>query len=649
MMKAKRLGAATARFRAAQGVASPPDTDTEPEPHALDGEDFEPRYIGWEIARCAPSLDSDEQAALAALVAACVASIRAGSTRIACEADGLVNALEAVGGAAGGAIGARLVARARTAVEGDPVSDVVGRPGERKPLIVDGPWLYTERMHTLEERFCQRVRARASHVLQGDARAVQRAVAAVASSPQSLTEEQKRAVRAALGASLSLVTGGPGSGKTATAVAVVRAMAWLGTPMDSVAVAAPTGKAAQRLSDAIRHGLAAAPSTPRDLADAGLGAIALVPQTLHRLLGWSPSRGRFARHEGDPLPHRVVVIDEASMIDLAMMDRLLRSVRPDARLVLFGDADQLPSIEAGAVFRDLCAGLGAVRLTKNLRVADDANAARIVGAARSINAGTLGDEFAASVSARARADELSLEGGEHLDAPWGEVGPAFLERWWSARIAPDPAFARRVSRTYRFRGGVFGEDDLVDLRALFDGHARSRILCATRVRGFAAGADAIGDQLLAKLRAVTSRRSGRRRDLSPGVPVIVQRNDYDRGLFNGDQGMVLLVDADRAVGPEPMVVFPRGDGYDAFPLESAGDVAPAFAMTVHKAQGSEFDHVAVVLPEADVPILTRELLYTAVTRARRSVVVVGERDLLVRAVERTMLRESGVAERLKTT
>src|SRR5208282_3856705 len=124
------------------------------------------------------------------------------------------------------------------------------------------------------------------------------------------------------------------------------------------------------------------------------------------------------------------------------------------------------------------------------------------------------------------------EGVEHLDAPWAEVGPAFLERWWSARIAPDAAFARRVSRTYRLRGGVFGEDDLVDLRALFDGHARSRILCATRVRGFAAGADAIGDQLLAKLRAITSRRSSRRRDLLPWVPVIVQRNDYDRGLFN---------------------------------------------------------------------------------------------------------------------
>jgi exodeoxyribonuclease V alpha subunit len=426
-------------------------------------------------------------------------------------------------------------------------------------------------------------------------------------------------------------------------------MAWMGTSMDSVAVAAPTGKAAQRLSDAIRHGLAA-PSTPRDLADAGLGAAALVPQTLHRLLGWSPSRGRFARHEGDPLPHRVVVVDEASMIDLALMDRLLRSVRPDARLVLFGDADQLPSIDAGAVFRDLCAGLGAVRLTKNLRVANDAGASRIVGAARSINAGALGAEFAASVQVRASASELALEGVEHLAAPWSEAGGGFLDRWWSARVAFDPAFARRISRAYRLRDGAVHADDIEDLQILFDGHARSRILCATRVRGFSAGADAIGDRLLAKLRAIAPPRSSRRRDLPPGTPVIVQRNDYDRGLFNGDQGMVLRIDtgaAGQAGDPEPMVVFPRRDSYDAFPLDSTGDVAPAFAMTVHKAQGSEFDHVAFVLPDADLPLLTRELLYTAITRARRSVTLVGPSHLLARAVSRTMLRESGVAEKLK--
>jgi len=655
MSAGARLGAATARFHAERGPQA--DGRVADTPFALDQEDFEPAYLGWEIARCAPRLAPREQGALAALAAACVASMRAGSTRVGCEGDALGRALEAVGAHEARAVSAQLLTRAAAADPGDPVNDVIGRPGERKPLIVEGPWLYTERMHALEGRFCARVRERMAgaveRVNESDRRGLLRAVAAVASSPQPLTDDQKRAVRAALASPLSLVTGGPGSGKTATAVAVVRAMAWMGTSMDSVAVAAPTGKAAQRLSDAIRHGLAASsPSTPRDLADAGLGATALVPQTLHRLLGWSPSRGRFARHEGDPLPHRVVVVDEASMIDLALMDRLFRSVRPDARLVLFGDADQLPSIDAGAVFRDLCAGLGAVRLTKNLRVANDAGAARIVGAARSINAGVLGGEFAASVQVRASAGELALEGVEHLAAPWSEAGGGFLDRWWSARIAFDPAFARRISRAYRMRDGAVHGDDVEDLRILFEGHARSRILCATRVRGFSAGADAIGDRLLAKLRTVAPPRSSRHRDLPPGTPVIVQRNDYDRGLFNGDQGMILRIDTGAAgqVGdPEPMIVFPRRDSYDVFPLDSAGDVAPAFAMTVHKAQGSEFDHVAFVLPDADLPLLTRELLYTAITRARRSVTLVGPPDLLARAVSRTMLRESGVAEKLKKT
>jgi exodeoxyribonuclease V alpha subunit len=648
-MKApERLGAATARYHAEQAREPPAGIDATTYP--LDEEDFEPRYLGWEIARCAPRLDASEQVAVAALAAACVGSIRTGSTRVGCEGAALAAALQAAGGGDSLTVAARLFARAAAAAPGDPVSDVLGRPGERKPLIVDGAWLYTERMHALEASFCARARERIARPIETDSRAVQRAVAAVASSPQALTDEQKRAVRAALGSPLSLITGGPGSGKTATAVAVVRALAWMGTSMASVAIAAPTGKAAQRLSDAIHQGLAApARSTPRDLADAGLGASALVPQTLHRLLGWSPSRGRFARHEGDPLPHKVIVVDEASMIDLAMMDRLLRAARPEARLVLFGDADQLPSIDAGAVFRDLCAGLGAARLTKNLRVASDAAASRIVGAARSINAGTLGDDFAASVQARASVATMTLEGVEHLTAPWPEAGADFLDRWWSARIAPDAEFARRVSRTYRLRGGRIDDADLADLRALFEGHARSRILCATRVRGFSTGADAIGDQLLAKLRAVVPGRSSRGRDLPAGAPVIVQRNDYERGLFNGDQGMALLVDAGRSEAPEPMVVFPRRDSYEAFPLDSAGDVAPAFAMTVHKAQGSEFDHVAVVLPETDLPILTRELLYTAITRARRSVALIGSQDLLARAVARTMLRQSGVAEKLKKT
>jgi exodeoxyribonuclease V alpha subunit len=640
----RRPGAATARFLAGRG--EPPEGITASEPHRLDDDDFEASYLAWEIARCARRLEGPEASALEALAVAVIEAIRAGSTRVGCERRALAAALGSADRSEALSTASALVARARDGEAGDPARDVIGRPGERKPLVVDGPWLYAERMHALEGRFCARVRARASLPPGTDARAIQRAVANLGASPP-LTDEQKRAVKTALGSALSLVTGGPGSGKTATAVAVVRALTWLGTSTDSIAIAAPTGKAAQRLSGAIRQALSASSSKPRDLVEVGLDASALVPQTLHRLLGWSPSRGRFGRHEGDPLPHKVVVVDEASMIDLALMDRLFRSVRPDARLVLFGDADQLPSIDAGAVFRDLCAGMGAVRLTKNLRVADEAGAARIVGAARAVNAGDLGAEFAASVRVHRAADTLAFEGVEHLDAPWAECGAALLDRWWSERVAADADFARRSARAYRVRDGRIDDADADDVRALFAGHARARVLCATRVRGFAAGADAIGDQLVAKLRGPAP-GNPRRRDLPAGTPILVQRNDYDRGLYNGDQGIVLGVEQGRGV-VEPMAVFPRDGAFEALPLDSAGDLAQAFAMTVHKAQGSEFDHVAVVLPEEDLPLLTRELLYTALTRARRSVVLVGPADLLARAVARTMLRESGVAEKLKMT
>jgi exodeoxyribonuclease V alpha subunit len=642
-------GAATERFRRKMGLVD--DAGREPAMHAVEGDDFEPAYLGWEIARSTPGLPPDEQRALAGLAAACVASMRAGSTRVACEGDGFASALRAVGAEESLPVATGLLARARSGVPTDPVVAVVGRPGDRKPLIVEGSWLYAERMYAQEERFCARLRERVARVLPGDTRSITRALAAGASGPQKLTEEQKRAVRSALGASLALITGGPGSGKTATAVAIVRAIAWTGLPMDSVAIAAPTGKAAQRLSDAIAHGLAAAsPSTPLDLADAGLRANTLVPQTLHRLLGWSPTRGRFARHENDPLPHRVVVVDEASMIDLAMMDRLLRALRDDARLILLGDADQLPSVDAGAVFRDLCAGLGALRLTKNLRVADDAGALRIVTAARAVNAGVVGGDFAASVVSRSSVDAIAFEGVELLASPWSRVADAFLERWWRTHVAPDQAFARRAERVYRRRGGAFDDEDCAELGALFAGFARSRILCATRMRGFPTGSEAVADRLVARLRTgnASARGGPRPQPFAPGTPVLVQRNDYDRGLYNGDQGVVVRVSAAGGSGWELMAVFPRRDGFEAFALDPMVDLAPAFAMTVHKAQGSEFDHVALVLPEADLPILTRELVYTAMTRARRSVVLVTEENLLACAVSRAMLRESGVADRLRS-
>jgi exodeoxyribonuclease V alpha subunit len=312
--------------------------------------------------------------------------------------------------------------------------------------------------------------------------------------------------------------------------------------------------------------------------------------------------------------------------------------------VLIGDADQLPSVEAGAVFRDLCAGLGAARLSKNLRVAAEPSAHRIVGLAKVVNAGAADDRLRSVVTATS-PDALSFAGVEHVQAPFGTVGDAFLDRWWAERIA-SPDFERVSSRVYIEESGSVRQEDRADLRALCDHLASARILCATRVQGHPACADEINRRLLARLAATGSTRITRRGAHVPGAPVLIQRNDYERRLFNGDQGVVVKVDRGRGEVPELMAAFVRGQGFELWPVDDLPDLGVAFAMTVHKAQGSEVDHVALVLPDADIPLLTRELVYTAVTRARRSVALVGNYELLARAVSRTVERHSGIADAL---
>jgi exodeoxyribonuclease V alpha subunit len=642
----------TARARVLSALGSSREREDEPPAAAEVQDDLEPSYFGWEIARCARGLSPRDSAGLAALAAACIASMRAGSTRLPLDPSRLGMALAVVG--APDALPA-VLDLVRSAQEGrHPEAAVLGKCGERKPLVIDGAWLYAERMLVLEERFAGRARDRLARPPKvRDPRALNRAVLSVSSGPPPLTEEQKRAVREALRASIALVTGGPGTGKTTIVVALLRALAWLGERMDAIAIAAPTGKAAQRLKEAIASGLA---STARDFSDIGLQGITPAPQTLHRLLGWSPRSGRFARHENDPLPYRIVIVDEASMIDLAMMDRLTRALQEDARLIMLGDADQLPSIEAGAVFRDMSASLGAVRLTRNLRVAQEPSARRIVAAAQAVNSGALDARFTDAVAVRRSVGEVAFEGVEHLAAPWGAVGEAVLDAWWRSRAAstePGEGFARRAARVFRAPGGVFDPVDDRELRALLAFHARARILCATRAMGAPASAEAINAAMLARLQggdsrvALAARRWHRAPGLAPGVPVVIERNDYERALFNGDQGLVVRAEAGDGDGARLVAVFRRGEAFDAFPVDALSDVSSAFAMTVHKAQGSEFDDVLLVLPDNDLPLLTRELVYTAITRARRSVVIVGARELLACAVSRVVERHCGVAEKLR--
>ncbi len=643
-------GTARLRFLSARGSApagGAPPIDA--------GDGLERAYLAWEIAHSAPGLDPDSRASLEALAAVCVAAMQGGSTRVPADEARLPIALEGVGRLDRRAAVLALLARARRGDPGDPVCAVVGRPGERRPIVLDGDWLSTERMSAIEQAFCDRVRLhvrRATPAGEGprqetrpeDARAWARAVNAVAGGPPALTGEQKKAVREALSSPLALVTGGPGTGKTTIVVTLLRALSWAGLPMASVAIAAPTGKAAQRLQESIEAGLALA---PRDMAEAALAHASPAPQTIHRLLGWSPSAGRFARHENDPLPHRFVVVDEASMVDLYLMDRLLRALRPDARLVLLGDADQLPSIEAGAVFRDLCATLGAARLTTNLRVTRDPAGKGIVDVARAVNAGSVAGVHDALGAPRTSTTEVSFEGVEHLAAAWEVVGDAVLDRWWQAQVPRIASLGVALATTHSLAAGELDEGGRACLEALLAHHQRSRFLCATRAKAIPTSAESINGELLERWRSAVRRAGGLARGsgLCAGVPIIVERNDYERGLFNGDLG--IIVRADAGDGLALHAAFKRRGAWTTFPLDSLPEIAPAFAMTVHKAQGSEHDEVVVVLPDSDVALLTREWLYTALTRARRNVLVVGTPELLECAVSRSVERYSGIRGKLR--
>jgi len=384
------------------------------------------------------------------------------------------------------------------------------------------------------------------------------------------------------------------------------------------------------------------------------------PRTLHRLLGYSPSSGRFYHHENNRLAEKIVIVDEASMIDLALMERLVRSLRDDSRLILLGDAHQLPSVEAGAVLRDLLkvreedprAGPPAVILEKSHRMrADDPCGSNLLSVAHKIDQGETprfdiersGDDV---VVQRGSVNKLKFEGVEFIATPAeSTVLNDFLQRWEKEGGQAPPDLGKLVDHTYVHSGNEFSGDDQQKLRELFAYWGSFRVLCVTRV--LPAGSDRINEWFHRRALDRLDWRPGDDRFLA-GEPVMMQVNDYQRMIFNGDQGVILKV-ADRGWGrPAPMAVFRRSDGFTAFHLESLrSSLALSYAMTVHKAQGSEFDRVALFLPDRDLPINTREILYTALTRARKSAVILGARDIFEVGIKKTMERDSGIVEKLR--
>jgi exodeoxyribonuclease V alpha subunit len=417
---------------------------------------------------------------------------------------------------------------------------------------------------------------------------------------------------------LAVVAGGPGTGKTTTVARIVALLneqaAGATATAPLIALAAPTGKAAARLEEAIHQQAAAMP------VDAAVRErlLACTASTIHRLLGFRPgSRSRFRHDRLNRLPHDVVIVDETSMVSLTLMSRLLDAVRPDARVVLVGDPDQLSSIEAGAVLGDVVGaalGDGTVVLDRVHRFGR-----QIAGVADAVRRGDADATIAA----------LGV-GARDGDVVW--IGVDAADPQAAAALAPVRDAATAAGRVVIAAARAGRAQEALDALGSF------RLLCAHRrgPHGVSTWMPHVERWLMAEIDAA----GGRARDY-PGRPLLITANDYDLNLFNGDTGVVVAAGDGRL-----LAAFERRGSIALVRPNQLGAVDTVYAMTVHKSQGSQFRTAAVVVPPAASRILTRELLYTAVTRARDRLLVIGTEDAIRAAVARPAARASGLRARL---
>lgn len=591
------------------------------------------------LAGIPPGLGREDQDALALVALLVLLSVQEGHTRLPLTGTG------------GEAAQARLTLLTGSEV---PLPDLLDRPAlavafgapgtPLRPFVRTRDWLATARLHAAELRLAAALRARAGGPgPNGATDTPDLDLGDLLEAPVLLSGEQRQAVRQAIRAPFTLLTGGPGTGKTSIVVAILRAALRLGFDPAEIALAAPTGKAAQRMGESLRGtlGRIAAPGE----GDRRLLENLPEPQTLHRLLAFLPFRQTFRHHRNNPLPHRLVIVDESSMVGLELMDGLVGALQAEARLILLGDAEQLPSVEAGAVFRDLVEALpgATLRLTHSYRM-DVANpeGRSVLQAARALRAGDAAalDE-AGALATRATIADLRGRGAEHAEADEAALR-AFLRDYLDGELLDQPGFREAADRIYQPGGGTWAAGDEAALAALFGAHERVKLLCPLR--------EAPGLRSVAGLNQRLHHLMGREaaaaldRDLAvyAGEPVMVTLNDYRHGLFNGDQGIV--VKARLEAGIHQAVAFRGADGFRLLPYRPLqAQLELAWAITVHKSQGSEFDRMILVLPPPDSPLLTREILYTALTRARTGATILGAREALEVGLSQASLRFTGLS------
>ena len=525
-----------------------------------------------------------------------------------------------------------------------------------KPLVIEGSRLYLNRYWRYETRLVKNVLGRASYQFACVENEALLDKYFPVNASDSDVDWQRQAAKAASEQALTIITGGPGTGKTSTVLKVLALLQELNNGELAISLAAPTGKAAMRLQQSLLEG-----KRSLALGDALLASIPEKVSTLHRLLGPINQSNQFRHNEQHPLNCDVLVIDESSMIDLAMMSKLLDALAPSARLILLGDKDQLASVESGAVLNDLCTSLPrqTIELKKTWRFS-----------------GAIKDLAAAINSQQAEQswlllNEQSIRPGDSLPHQLtikpATVTPSVIksDQQISLFDVPDvsdtsqPIISTEVTAMTRSETSInlLKEDWLDQAYQQYQGYikqvkadnnphaalaafSRFQVLCAVRQGEF--GVEGVNWALEKRLYS-----SSKQTHLPwyHGKPVMITRNDPSLGLFNGDIGICLNDDTSQL-----RVWFNDSKGhFRAVMPARLPQYETVYAMTIHKSQGSEFEHVMIVLPDKPLPILSSELLYTGVTRAKKHVDIASGELVFNYTVNQQVIRNSGIPAKIRAS
>lgn len=509
------------------------------------------------------------------------------------------------------------------------LGDCALAPSNHQPLVFEYERLYLRRYWHFESFVAEQLKSRIASPVKADIKHAAKIMSELFPDTEN-DDQQKLAVANALGARFSIISGGPGTGKTFTVTKLLVAIQRLRQHELRIAMAAPTGKAAQRLQESVADAetvlLQQGVLSPQDIQSVPDQAT-----TIHRLLGVIPQQNEFRHNAENPLALDLLLVDEASMVDLPLMFRLLLALPQDSILILLGDPDQLPSVSAGSVLSDLTprphpgySKSARQRLYKLLDVE--------VSAAVAVPADYLG---LLSQSRRFRG-----EGGIARLANQVIAGNA-EESWTFAasdsselKLSTDIVFSAWLDHwIQRYFKPLLRLEDAAQAHQQL---AAFRILAVTRQGQ--QGVESINAYVQDKLKQLAG--ISRQEKWYPGCPVMVTRNDYHLDLYNGDTG-VLLQHQGRL-----RAAFKDGDGFRYVSLSRLPALEVVYAMTIHKTQGSEFEHVGLVMPESDKLINSRELLYTAITRAKEQLSIYADEQVWKQAVQRSVNRYSGLTQRL---